>query len=231
VTRITEQIDALKVRIRAAAELAGRNADSIRILAVSKKHPADAVLRAQQAGLTNFGENYVQEGLEKMAGVPKPACWHFIGRIQSNKTRPIAENFDWAQTVCDRHISQRLSDRRQSDADPLQVCIQIRPTGANKRDGAPATAVPDLADFIRSLPGLQLRGLMIIPLPNLSEVELRSEYARASSLMEKLVDMGHDLDTLSMGMSNDLEAAIMEGSNMVRIGTAVFGSREQEMPE
>jgi hypothetical protein len=107
----------------------------------------------------------------------------------------------------------------------------MRPAGTHNRDGAPATAVPGLADFIRSLPGLQLRGLMIIPLPNLSEVELRSEYARASSLMEKLLDMGHDLDTLSMGMSDDLEAAIMEGSNMVRIGTAIFGSREQEMPE
>jgi pyridoxal phosphate enzyme (YggS family) len=231
VTRITEQIDTLKTRIKAAAAVAGRNAESIRILAVSKKHSVDAILRAQKEGLTNFGESYTQEALQKMARVPYQARWHFIGKIQSNKTRSIAEHFDWVQTICDRRISQRLSDQRRPDTKPLQVCIQIQPYGAHNRIGTPETDVPEFADFIHSLPGLQLRGLMIIPLPNLSEAELRAEYARARSLMEKLHRRGHELDTLSMGMSGDLEAAIMEGSTMVRIGTAIFGSRELEAPE
>jgi hypothetical protein len=225
VTGITEQVGRLHARIEAAKQVARREGDDIRILAVSKKHSVNSITQACEAGLRDFGENYLREALDKIDQVAARPRWHFIGRIQSNKTRLIAEHFDWVQTVTNARIARRLSDQRPRKAAELQVCIQIRPTGSAEREGAGETELDVLADEICSLPGLKLRGLMIVPLPGLEQGAIRSEYARTRELLENLQRRGHDPDTLSMGMSDDLEAAIMEGSTMVRIGTALFGQR------
>jgi pyridoxal phosphate enzyme (YggS family) len=225
VTGITEQIGRLQARIEAAKQVARREGDNIRILAVSKKHSVNSITQACEAGLGDFGENYLQEALDKIDQVAAQARWHFIGRIQSNKTRLIAEHFDWVQTVTNARIARRLSDQRPREAGELQVCIQIRPTGSAEREGISETELNFLADEIRQLPGLKFRGLMIVPLPGLEPAAIRAEYARTRELLENLQRRGHDSDTLSMGMSDDLEAAIIEGSTMVRIGTALFGRR------
>lgn len=198
------------------------------IVAVSKKHPAAAVREAQAAGLTCFGENYVQEALPKIAEIEPPAEWHYIGPIQSNKAAPIAEHFDWAHTVSSERVARRLSARRPPDAADLQACIQILAADAPERAGIDAASIPDLADLIEELPGIRFRGLMIMPLPGLPSDALRREFARARELLVRLTAAGHDADTLSMGMSGDLEAAIMEGSTMLRIGTDIFGPREYD---
>jgi len=223
--RITEQLARLQERIRRAAELAGRNNDSVTILAVSKKQPPDAVQAALAAGLQDFGENYLQEALTKIAEIDRLARWHFIGAIQSNKTRPIAENFTWVHTIDSRRIAERLSAQRPPDTGELQACIQIRPENADKRGGIPADQLFELADIMCELPHIRLRGLMIMPLPNQAMEDSRREFARTRKLLGELIQRGHDVDTLSMGMSADLEAAIMEGSTIVRIGTALFGPR------
>jgi pyridoxal phosphate enzyme (YggS family) len=225
VTGITEQIGCLYARIEAAKQVAHREGDDIRILAVSKKHSVNSITQACEAGLGDFGENYLQEALDKIDQLAARPCWHFIGRIQSNKTRLIAEHFDWVQTVTNARIARRLSDQRPREAGELQVCIQIKPAGSAEREGVRETELDFLADEIRNLPGLKFRGLMIVPLPGLERAAIRSEYARTRRLLENLQRRGHDSDTLSMGMSDDLEAAIMEGSTMVRIGTALFGQR------
>jgi len=223
--RITEQLARLQERIRRAAELAGRNNDSVTILAVSKKQPPDAVQAALAAGLQDFGENYLQEALTKITEIDRLARWHFIGAIQSNKTRPIAENFTWVHTIDSRRIAERLSAQRPPDTGELQACIQIRPENADKRGGIPADQLFELADIMCELPHIRLRGLMIMPLPNQAMDDSRREFARTRKLLGELIQRGHDVDTLSMGMSADLEAAIMEGSTIVRIGTALFGPR------
>jgi len=225
VTRITEQIERLQVRIGIAADRAGRDAEAIRIVAVSKKHPPAAIRAAQAAGLTRFGENYVQEALPKIAAIEPPAEWHFIGALQSNKAGEIAAGFDWVHTVSGARAARRLSARRMPDMGDLQACLQLRPEGAPERAGVDAADVPLLAELLAELPHLRLRGLMMMPLPNQSEDALRREFARARTLFESLNATGFSLDTLSMGMSGDLEAAIMEGSTMVRIGTDIFGPR------
>lgn len=225
--RITEQLAGLQERIRGAAELAGRNNDSVTILAVSKKQPPDAIRAALAAGLQDFGENYLQEALPKIAEIDRSARWHFIGAIQSNKTRPIAENFAWVHTIDSRRIAERLSAQRPPGSGDLQACVQIQPVNAEKRGGITADQLFELADVIRELPRIRLRGLMIMPLPNLPMAESRREFARTRELLGDLIQRGHDVDTLSMGMSADLEAAIMEGSTMVRIGTDLFGPRPE----
>lgn len=227
-TRITEQIARLRKRIENAADRSGRDARDIRVVAVSKKHPASSIRDAQAAGLTRFGENYVQEALAKIALIEPPVEWHFIGKIQSNKAAPIAERFDWVHTVSSERVARRLSARRPSEATDLCACIQLRPTGDPERNGVDAGEVPPLAELIEDLPGLRLRGLMIMPLPGLSADVLRSEFARTRMLLEELNAAGHSLDTLSMGMSGDLEAAIMEGSTLLRIGTDIFGARAHD---
>ena len=224
-TRITEQLAGLECRIRAAADRAGRDPQCVRILAVSKRQPASAIREAQQAGLSQFGENYVQEALTKIPEIAAPAEWHFIGSIQSNKTRIIAENFDWVHTVSDARIANRLSARRPEALPDLQVCIQLRPTGGAQRSGIDTNELPALADLIEELPRLCLRGLMIMPLPDRAAADSRAEFGRTRALLEKLQARGLRADTLSMGMSADLEAAIMEGSTLVRIGTDLFGPR------
>jgi hypothetical protein len=227
VTRITEQLAGLQARIRKAAELAGRNNDSVTILAVSKKQPLNAIREALAAGLQDFGENYLQEAVAKMAEIGPEARWHFIGPMQSNKARPIAENFAWVHTVDSRRIAERLSAHRPPDHGELQACIQIRPTNAENRAGIAADEVFELAKLMQDLPRIRLRGLMMMPLPDQATAGSRREFARTRELLGELVQRGHDVDTLSMGMSADLEAAIMEGSTIVRIGTDLFGPRTQ----
>jgi len=231
VTRITEQLADLEGRIRSAAAAAGRDVTSIRILAVSKKHPPATVQEALEAGLRDFGENFVQEALPKIAAVRGDPVWHFIGGIQSNKTRPVAEHFDWVHTLTSRRIAERLSEHRLLEKGDLQVCIQVRPLASGDqgrgRGGMPADEVPELADLIDDLPRLKLRGLMMMPLPEQSSAEIRHEYARTRKMLAQLRAAGHDVGTLSMGMSSDLDAAIMEGSTLLRIGTALFGSRHE----
>ena len=226
-TRITEQLAGLQERIRDAADLAGRNNDSVTILAVSKKQPIDSIRAAMTAGLKDFGENYLQEALQKIVEIDPVACWHFIGAIQSNKTRAIAENFTWVHTIENRRIAERLSAQRPTDAGELQTCIQIQPANADHRGGIPVDQLFELADVIRDLPRIRLRGLMVMPLPNQAMAEIRREFARTRELLGDLIQRGHDVDTLSMGMSADLEAAIMEGSTIVRIGTDLFGPRAE----
>ena len=224
-TRITEQLAGLQERIRSAAELAGRNNDSVTILAVSKKQPPDSIRAALMAGLQDFGENYLQEALTKIPEIDRLARWHFIGAIQSNKTRPIAENFTWVHTIDSPRIAERLSAQRPHGTGDLQACIQIRPANADERGGIPADQLFELADMMSELPRVRLRGLMMMPLPNQAMIDIRREFARTRELLGELIQRGHDVDTLSMGMSADLEAAIMEGSTIVRIGTDLFGPR------
>ena len=224
VTRITEQLEHLRGRIQNAAERSGRDPQRIRIVAVSKKHPPSAIREAQAAGLTRFGENYLQEAIAKIGQIEPPAEWHFIGPIQSNKAGPIAVNFDWVHTLSSERVARRLSARRDDGNDALQVCIQLRPTGAPERAGVDEEDVLALADVTAELPSLRLRGVMMMPLPGNVD-DSRREFARARAAFDRLRASGHDVDTLSMGMSGDLEAAIMEGSNMVRIGTGIFGPR------
>ena len=225
-TRITEQLARLQRRVKSAAESAGRDPESVRILAVSKKQPVGALQAAYGAGLRHFGENYVQEALDKISALDSAAIWHFIGPIQSNKTRQIAENFDWVHTVTSGRIAERLSNGRPPDRNDLQVCIQLQPHDAEDRNGVTEDRLADLAARIAAAPGLRLRGLMIMPLPGLAEMEIRREFARARRLLDELAGGGYAVDTLSMGMSADLEAAIMEGSTCIRIGTNLFGTRD-----
>lgn len=225
-TRITKHLEDLKIRIAAAAVEAGRDPRHVRILAVSKKQPPDAVREVAVAGITRFGENYLQETLKKIPECGEELEWHFIGTIQSNKTRTIATAFDWVQTVASSRIAERLSLQRPEDTPDLQVCIQVQLDSEGKHGGVPADEVPRLAEQIDDLPRLRLRGLMGMPIPTPNLEEQRRPFRTLHGLMECLRDQGHDIDTLSMGMSGDLEAAILEGTTMLRIGTGIFGPRE-----
>ena len=225
VTLITEKLAALRNRVAQAARAAGRDPASVTIVAVSKTHPIDTIRAAHSAGLVDFGENYVQEAVAKITQLRDGVRWHYIGGIQANKTRAIAENFHWAQTVAGARIAERLSAQRPYYAGDLQVCVQVQPEPASGRGGVPAAEIPDLARLISSLPHLRLRGLMFMPLPNLAATALRAEFRRVRGLFESLRTAGHDIDTLSMGMSEDLQIAVEEGSTMVRVGTALFGTR------
>lgn len=238
-TGITEHLGEIHARIAratAAAKAQGRPAGPVTLVAVSKGHPAAAVQGALAAGLRHFGENYLQEALPKIAATGRDPVWHFIGRIQSNKTREIALNFAWAQTVTSVRIAERLSAQRPHHGEPLQLCIQLEPvargpaapgsTGAGSpRAGCPRVDVAALAALIAGLPRVRLRGLMLLPHAGLDAEALRVEYRAARALLDELNARGHELDTLSMGMSDDFEAAIEEGSTMIRVGTALFGER------
>jgi len=230
VTAFTDHLGEIRTRITRAATRAGRTAEAVSLLAVSKGHDLATIQDAWAAGVTAFGENYLREALPKIAAGHRDMQWHFIGRIQSNKTRDIAANFAWAQTVTTARIAERLSSQRPHYGSELQVCVQIQPvagasTSAALRDGCPRAEVAALAGLVATLPRLRLRGLMLIPHADLGAGELRMEFRRTRQLFDELVAAGHALDTLSMGMSEDFELAIEEGSTMVRIGTALFGPR------
>ena len=217
-------------RIAHACAKAGRPPDSVLLLAVSKTFPADAVRAAAEAGQRDFGENYVPEGSDKVVELNDPArvwplVWHFIGPVQSNKTRPIAQCFQWVHTVERDKIARRLSEQRDPGQPPLQVCLQVNVSGEGSKSGVAPEDIFALADDVAALPGLRLRGLMAIPEPTNDESVQRARFAQLRGLLESLRQRGHDMDTLSMGMSADLEAAIAEGATMVRVGTAIFGER------
>ncbi|HJE28844.1 YggS family pyridoxal phosphate-dependent enzyme [Stutzerimonas nitrititolerans] len=220
---IANNIAKVAARIREAAQAAGRDPDTVGLLAVSKTQPAEAIREANGAGLSDFGENYLQEALEKQADLADLALtWHFIGPIQSNKTRAIAEHFDWVHSVDRLKIAQRLSEQRPTELPPLNVCLQVNVSGEASKSGCAPQDVAELARTIATLPNLRLRGLMAIPEPTDDRAEQHAAFARLRQLQQALA---LELDTLSMGMSQDLEAAIAEGATWVRIGTALFGAR------
>jgi len=211
-------------RIQAGAQAAQRPAESIGLLAVSKTKPAAAVREAYAAGLRDFGENYLQEALAKQQELADlPLCWHFIGPIQSNKTRAIAENFAWVHSVDRLKIAQRLSEQRPAGLPALNICIQVNISGEASKSGCEPADLPALASAIASLPNLTLRGLMAIPEPLEDRAAQDAAFASVRALQAQLQ---LPLDTLSMGMSHDLEAAIAQGATWIRIGTALFGARD-----
>ncbi|MFL6533297.1 MAG: YggS family pyridoxal phosphate-dependent enzyme [Pseudomonas sp.] len=223
-TTIADNIAQVRSRIHAAEQAAQRAAGSVQLLAVSKTKPAQALREAYAAGLRDFGENYLQEALGKQAELTDlPLIWHFIGPIQSNKTRAIAEHFDWVHSVDRLKIAQRLSEQRPAELPPLNICIQVNVSGEASKSGCTPTDLPALAKAIAALPHLTLRGLMAIPEPTDDRVEQDAAFAAVQRLQASL-DL--PLDTLSMGMSHDLESAIAQGATWVRIGTALFGARD-----
>lgn len=225
---IADNIGLVSQRIRAAADAVQRDASSIHLLAVSKTKPAQAVREAYAAGLHDFGENYLQEALGKQADLTDlPLSWHFIGPIQSNKTRAIAENFAWVHSVDRLKIAQRLSEQRPADLPPLNICIQVNVSGEASKSGCTPADLPALATAISALPRLKLRGLMAIPEPTEDRAEQDAAFATVRDLQASL---NLPLDTLSMGMSHDLESAIAQGATWVRIGTALFGARDYGQP-
>jgi pyridoxal phosphate enzyme (YggS family) len=214
------------MRIARAAEAAGRDAAEVRLLAVSKTWPADSVREAAAAGQRAFGENYVQEGAEKVDALAGLGLeWHFIGPLQSNKTRLVANRFVWVHSIDRLKIAERLSAQRDAHLPPLEVCIQVNVSGEASKSGVAPGELPELAHAVAGLPRLRLRGLMAIPEPTSDVALQRARFATLRQLRDQLNADGLALDTLSMGMSDDLEAAIAEGSTMVRVGTAIFGSR------
>ncbi|MCZ4128429.1 YggS family pyridoxal phosphate-dependent enzyme [Stutzerimonas balearica] len=225
---IANNIAKVAARIREAAQAAGRTPSAVGLLAVSKTQPAAAIREAFAAGVGDFGENYLQEALDKQAQLGDLALtWHFIGPIQSNKTKPIAEHFDWVHSVDRLKIAQRLSDQRPAHLPPLNLCLQVNVSGEASKSGCAPEDVTALAESVAALPNLRLRGLMCIPAPTDDPQEQRAAFARLRHLKDSL-DL--PLDTLSMGMSQDLEAAIAEGATWVRIGTALFGARDYGRP-
>jgi len=224
---IAENLEKIKIQIAAACRKYGRTEGSVKLVAVSKTHPVDRVRVAIQSGQTDFGENYTQEALEKIGALGHSGLvWHFIGPVQSNKTRLLSENVDWVHTIDSLRIAKRLSDARPASFAALNVCIQVNISGEASKSGIPPEQLPELASSIAALPRLQLRGLMVIPAPETDFARQRQAFARTRQLLEQLNRAGLALDTLSMGMSDDLEAAIAEGATLVRIGTAIFGARQ-----
>ncbi|MFI8609603.1 YggS family pyridoxal phosphate-dependent enzyme [Pseudomonas sp. NPDC077649] len=221
---IAENIAKVGTRIREAAQASQRNPLDIGLLAVSKTKPAAAIREAHAAGLRDFGENYLQEALDKQAELTDlPLIWHFIGPIQSNKTRPIAEHFAWVHSVDRLKIAQRLSEQRPAQLPPLNICLQVNVSGEPSKSGCSPDELPALAQAVTQLANLRLRGLMTIPEPTDDVAAQHQAFARLRQLRD---DLALNLDCLSMGMSHDLEAAIAEGATWVRIGTALFGARD-----
>lgn len=225
-TTISERLQAVKLGISEAAREAGRDAADITLIAVSKTHPEAALREAYQAGQRDFGESYLQEAENKIAALSDlDITWHFIGPIQSNKTKPIAELFAWVHGVDRLKIAQRLSDARPDALPLLNVCIQVNVSGEASKSGCNPAETLELAKAVSALPRLKLRGLMAIPEPTDDVALQRQQFQRLRQLLEELKQHGLALDTLSMGMSHDYSAAIQEGATMVRVGTAIFGAR------
>ncbi|WP_028226559.1 YggS family pyridoxal phosphate-dependent enzyme [Paraburkholderia ferrariae] len=228
-TDLAHNLEAVRQRIAAAARSAGREPDSVALLAVSKTFPAENVRAAHAAGQRAFGENYVQEAIEKieaLADLRASLEWHFIGPLQSNKTRPVAERFDWVHSVDRLKIAQRLSEQRPAGMAPLNVCLQVNVSGEDTKSGVAPEEAAQIARAIAALPNLRLRGLMSIPEPEATLEAQRAPHRQLRELFDTLRAGGLALDTLSMGMSADLEAAVLEGATLVRVGTAIFGARD-----
>lgn len=225
---IAENLQRVTDRISQACSRFGRSADSVTLLAVSKTFPGVTVREAFAAGQRRFGENYVQEGVAKvaeLADLRDQLEWHLIGPLQSNKTRVVAETFDWVHTVDRLKVAERLNEQRPIDLPPLQVCIQVNTSGEDSKHGIlPSEALP-LAQAVRSLPRLRLRGVMALPAPSADPRAQAEQLSRVRAVFDSLTAAGIPLDTLSMGMSQDLEEAIAQGSTLVRVGTALFGER------
>ena len=231
-TSIAANLQAVRERIATACRAAGRREDSVSLLAVSKTWPAASLREAAVAGQAAFGENYVQEAVDKIVALRGLGLeWHFIGPLQSNKTRLVAENFDWVHSVDRLKIAERLAAQRPANLPPLELCLQVNVSGEASKSGCAPADAPALAAAILRLGGVRLRGLMAIPEPGADVALQRRRFATLRATLERInAESGAGLDTLSMGMSDDLEAAIMEGATIVRVGTAIFGQREYQTP-
>ena len=226
-TSVSANLAQVRKRIELACQAVGRASDTVKLLAVSKTMPAQAVREAYAAGQLAFGENYIQEAVDKIAALADlPLEWHCIGPIQSNKTKLVAENFAWVHSIDRLKIAERLSAQRPAHLTPLQVCLQVNVDGGSNKSGVAPEDLLALAQAVTKLPHLQLRGIMTIPEPAETEAEARAVHQQAKGLFDRLKTAGLTLDTLSMGMTADLEAAIAEGSTCVRVGTAIFGARQ-----
>jgi PLP dependent protein len=226
---LPERLAEVRDRMEKAASAAGRRVDSITLLGITKGQPAAALHAAARAGITDVGESYLQEALDKMAAVEElgepQLTWHFVGRLQSNKTRPVAERFAWVHAVDRLKIAQRLAEQRPYYAPPLNVCLQVNVAGEDSKGGVGFAELPALASAVAALPRLKLRGLMCLPPEEDDPARQRHWFAKVREALEQLNTAGLGLDTLSMGMSGDLEAAIEEGATLIRVGTALFGPR------
>src|SRR6186713_3239641 len=228
----SESVPAAQNRIAEAARAAGRNVDSVTLLAVSKGQGSAAIDSAASAGIEHFGENFVQEALPKIEALAgRELTWHFIGRLQANKTRPVAENFAWVHAVDRFKIAERLSAQRPYHAPPLNVCLQLHVGGEASKGGVESTEMRELARQVSTLPRLRLRGLMCMPPAESDVARQRHWFRETRQVFDYLNEHGFGLDTLSMGTSADFEAAIAEGATMVRIGTAIFGPRDTPAPD
>ena len=223
---VTENLALIKDLLAFSAVEAHRKPDAVALLAVSKKQPVSSILAAVAAGQRDFGENFVKEGIEKINKTRgRNLTWHFIGHLQTNKTRLVAENFDWVHTIDKLKTASRLSEQRPKALGPLNVCLQVNVDDEESKSGVAPDAVPELAAAVAELPGLSLRGLMCLPAARSGFDAQRVPFARLRKMAESLSAIGYPTDTLSMGMSGDYRAAIFEGATIVRIGTAVFGPR------
>lgn len=231
---VARRLEAVRGDVTQMARRHGRAEGSIRLLAVSKTKPASDVLAAVEAGQLHFGENHLQDALSKITApalAGRDLCWHFIGPVQSNKTRPIAQHFHWVHSIDREKIARRLSEQRPAAMPPLNLCIQVNIDGEQSKAGVSPENLPALAAALMELPRIRLRGLMAIPRPEQGITAQRRPFARLRALQEHVnAHLDIELDTLSMGMSDDLEAAIAEGATWVRIGTAIFGARAPTPP-
>jgi pyridoxal phosphate enzyme (YggS family) len=229
VIRVTENLREIRNLLAKAAVDAGRDPESVKLLAVSKKQPVSSVLEAASAGQYDFGENQVQEGVEKIATLANDKLvWHFIGHLQTNKTRAVAEHFSWVHSVDRLKTAERLSRQRPDTLGDLNVCLQVNVDNENSKSGVSPSAISELATRVSELPRLKLRGLMCLPAVRQNVEAQREPFARLSCLADQLRATGIPVDTLSMGMSGDYRAAILEGGTIVRVGTAIFGARSEQ---
>jgi pyridoxal phosphate enzyme (YggS family) len=231
-TTIALGLHKIRAHIADIASKAGRQPEAITLLAASKTNPPESLREAFAVGQTIFGENYLQEALVKIEALADlPIEWHFIGPIQSNKTKRIAENFAWVHSVDRKKIADRLSKDRPASLPPLQICLQVNVSGEDSKSGVPPEEIPDLAAHVVELPNLKLRGVMAIPELTRATALQRSQFRMVREAYDQLKQAGYDVDTISMGMSEDLDIAIEEGATMVRVGTAIFGPRRYPIPE